>query len=133
MSLKLRPGHRVFVFREYTDMRAGFDKLSMYVREKLKAKIVDGDLFLFIGKTRKRIKGICYDGTGLILIAKKLEQGKFMKVEDLEHEEITVEELDWLMCGSVVRRRKFGTDALTKIETPLIVNKDETDRARNQY
>lgn len=131
MSLKLRPGHRVFVFREYTDMRAGFDKLSMYVREKMKARIVEGDLFLFIGKTRKRIKGICYDGTGLILIAKKLEQGKFMKLDDLEYEEITVDELDWLMCGSVVRRRKFGSDALTKNKTPITLIEHEADRARN--
>ena len=119
MSLKFRPNHRVFVFKEYTDMRAGFDKLSMLVRDRLKAKIVNGDLFLFIGKTRKRIKGICYDGTGLILIAKKLETGKFMRVDDLENEELTVEELDWLMCGSIVRKRKFGEEALTKKDNYL--------------
>jgi transposase len=122
MSLKLKPGHRVFVFKEYTDMRAGFDKLSMLVRDRLKAKIVNGDLFLFVGKTRKRIKGICYDGTGLILIAKRLETGKFMRMEDLENEELSVEELDWLMCGSIVRKRKFGEEALTKVPNYLNLN-----------
>ena len=132
MSLKLRPGHRVFVYKEYTDMRAGFDKLSMIVRERIKSRIVDGDLFLFIGKSRKRLKGICYDGTGLILIAKRIEQGKFMRVEDIEDEQLTVDELDWLMRGSVVKRTKFGEDALTKIQTNTIVETDDSDRARNE-
>lgn len=127
MSLKLRPNHRVFVFKEYTDMRSGFDRLSMFVREKMNAQIVDGDLFLFIGKNRKRMKGICYDGTGLILIAKRLEQGKFMRFEDLEYSELTVDELDWLMRGSVVKRAKFGDEALTKSEAALISNR-ESDR-----
>lgn len=122
MSLKLRPGHRVFVFREPIDMRAGFDRLSMLVREQMKAKLLDGDLFLFLGKNRKRLKGLCYDGTGLLLIAKRLEQGRFMRPEDLEFHELTVDELDWLLRGSVVKRAKFGEDALTSRALPVIVN-----------
>jgi hypothetical protein len=37
------------------------------------------------------------------------------RVKDLEKEELTVEERDWLMCGSIVRKRKFGEGALTKL------------------
>lgn len=73
MSFRLRSGHRVYVFTEYVDLRAGFNKLSMMVREKMKAKLLDGDLFLFMGKNRKKLKAICFDGTGLLLIAKRLE------------------------------------------------------------
>lgn len=124
MSLKLRPGHRVFVYKEYTDMRSGFDRLSMLIREKMKMALVDGDLFLFIGKNRKRLKGLCFDGTGLLLIAKRLEQGKFMRLEDLEFEQLTVEELDWLIRGSVVKRAKFGEEALTKHNPAFNVKKN---------
>lgn len=35
MSLSLRPGHRVFVYGEAIDMRWGFNRLSMIVREKM--------------------------------------------------------------------------------------------------
>lgn len=35
MSLKLKQGLRVFVYGEYIDLRSGFDKLSMLVREKM--------------------------------------------------------------------------------------------------
>jgi transposase len=61
----LKSDLRVFVYNEYVDLRAGFDKLSMFVREKMNAVLVDGDLFLFLGNNRKRLKAICYDGTGL--------------------------------------------------------------------
>lgn len=108
MSLRLKPDLKVFVYSEYVDLRAGFDKLSMIVREKLSRDLVDGDLFLFLGKNRKKLKAICYDGTGLLLIAKRMERGRFMCLEDLEEKEITVDELDWLMRGSIVRRAKFG-------------------------
>lgn len=84
MSLRLKADLRVFVYSEYVDLRAGFDKLSMLVREKVKANLVDGDLYLFLGKNRKKLKAICYDGTGLLLIAKRMERGRFMCLEELE-------------------------------------------------
>jgi transposase len=110
MSFRLKDELRVFVFGEYIDLRAGFDKLSMLVREKMNANLVDGDLFLFLGKNRKKLKAICYDGTGLLLIAKRMERGRFMALHELEETQITVEELDWLLRGSVVRRAKFGVN-----------------------
>ena len=117
MSIRLKEGLRVFVYSEYVDLRAGFDKLSMIVREKLNREVVDGDLFLFLGKNRKKLKAICYDGTGLLLIAKRMERGRFMGVEELEVSEITTEELDWLLRGSTIRRPKFGAIP----ETPVPV------------
>lgn len=41
MSLRLKPELRIFVYSEYVDLRAGFDKLSMFVREKMNAEKVD--------------------------------------------------------------------------------------------
>lgn len=84
MSFRLRDGHRVFVYSEYVDMRAGFERLSFYVREKMRQNLLEGDLFLFVGKSRRLLKGICYDGTGLLLVGKRLEQGRFMRLEELE-------------------------------------------------
>lgn len=108
MSLKFKPGVRVFVFSEAIDLRAGFDKLTYLVQEKLKFKLVDGDLFVFFGKSRKKVKLICYDGTGVVLINKRLERGTFMNLMDLEEREITTDELDQLLRGGVVRRPRFG-------------------------
>jgi transposase len=128
MSLRLKEGLRVFVYSEYVDLRAGFDKLTMIVNEKIKAKLVDGDLFLFLGKDRKRLKAICYDGTGTLMIAKKQDRGRFMALEDLEDREITVEELDWLLRGSIIRRPKFGTIPKTPLPHGLPIAIDARQR-----
>ena len=119
MSFRLREGHRVYVFTEAIDFRAGFDKLSMLVREKMKKELVEGDLFLFLGKNRRRLKAICYDGTGLMLLSKRLERGKFMSVAEFEETELTVEELNYVIQGGVVRRKYFGARALQKAAEPL--------------
>ena len=108
MSLKFKSHLRVFVFSEAIDLRAGFDKLTHIVEDRMKMKLIDGDLFLFMGRNRTKLKMICYDGTGVMLINKRLERGKFMSLYDLEHREITVDELDLLLRGSIVRRAVFG-------------------------
>src|SRR5271154_5401844 len=102
MSLKFKIDIRVFVFEGPIDLRAGFDRLTYLVREKMDAKLVDGDLFVFFGKNRRKVKMICYDGTGVVLLNKRLERGQFMNVLDLEESEITTEELDQLLRGGVV-------------------------------
>ena len=114
MSLSFRSGHRIFVLSEYIDMRAGFDRLSGYVRDRMKSKLVDGDLFIFLGTNRRRLKAIYYDGTGVVLLTKRLEHGHFMRLSQLENTEITVQEFELLFRGSVIRRSQFGESALTR-------------------
>lgn len=132
MSFRLRDGHRVYVYREAIDFRAGFDKLSMLVREKMKLDLVEGDLFLFLGKNRKRLKALCYDGTGLLLLSKRLERGKFMSVAEFEESELTAEELNYVLLGGVIRKKYFGESALKKSYEPLFSSGD-SNRAREGY
>ena len=132
MSFRLREGHRVFVYRERIDFRAGFDKLSMIVREKMQMALVEGDLFLFLGKNRRRLKSLCYDGTGLILIAKRLERGRFMSVEEFEETELTIEELNYVLAGGVVRKKYFGEKAFRGNKEPLFSPYGDA-RAGNEY
>lgn len=115
MSLRFKADLRVFVFSEQVDLRAGFDRLTSIVREKMDARLVDGDLFVFFGRSRTKVKMICYDGTGVVLINKRLERGRFMNLADLDEREVTQEELDILLRGGIVRRPKFGQMPLTKL------------------
>ncbi|MCB9083605.1 MAG: IS66 family insertion sequence element accessory protein TnpB [Bdellovibrionaceae bacterium] len=132
MSIRLRSGHRVFIYSDYQDLRAGFDSLAMVVREKMKRDLLEGDLFIFIGRNRKRLKALCYDGTGLLLFAKRLERGQFMALDRLEDFEITIEEMDQLLCGGYVRRRRFGEEALTLPRSQVSIHCYETPGARDQ-
>jgi len=97
-------GLRVFVYLEAIDMRSGFDRLLYYARDKMKALIDQGHVYLFFGKNRRRLKAIYFDGTGLVLVAKRMERGTFMSIRDLDRGEITVQDLRLVFHGSVIRR-----------------------------
>jgi transposase len=73
----LSRGLSVFAFTEPVDMRKSFNTLSALVEEGLKREVLTGDLFLFVSNDRKRAKVLYFDGTGLCLLSKRLEKGKF--------------------------------------------------------
>lgn len=68
---------KVFVALDPIDMRKGFEGLHAAVGEKLKADVRDGAIFAFTNKKRTRLKVLYFDGTGLWLMTKRLEQGTF--------------------------------------------------------
>jgi len=97
-------GLRVFVYREEIDMRCGFERLHSYCVHQMKAEMNQGHVYLFFGKNKRRIKVLCYDGTGLVLIAKRIERGGFMQLSELlGRSEITISELKLIMHGSKIR------------------------------
>lgn len=68
---------KVFVALDPVDMRKGFEGLHAAVGEKLKEEVRSGALFVFANKRRTRLKSLYFDGTGLWLMTKRLEQGTF--------------------------------------------------------
>jgi transposase len=76
---------RVFLAVEPCDMRKGFDGLCGLVSERLGEDVKSGALFVFTNKRRSRLKVLYFDGTGLWLMVKRLEEGTFSwpKVDDL--------------------------------------------------
>jgi transposase len=104
VRLRFEPGTRVFVFSQAIDMRWGFSKLQALVTEKMKANLFEGNLFLFLGKNPRRAKLLLFDGSGLILMVKRLDQGSFISVVDLfGTQEITQEDLKRLLDGANLR------------------------------
>ena len=77
-----RKGLRIFVYREPIDMRCGFEKLHSYCVHQMRALMDQGHVYLFFGKNRRRLKILFYDGSGLILIAKRIERGRFMSLDE---------------------------------------------------
>ncbi|MBX7209434.1 MAG: IS66 family insertion sequence element accessory protein TnpB [Verrucomicrobiaceae bacterium] len=57
--------------------RGGGDTLPALVGERLKEDSRSGTLFVFTNRRRKLIKVLYWDGTGMWLITKRLEQGTF--------------------------------------------------------
>ena len=68
---------KVFLALDPIDMRKGFEGLYAAVSEKLQADVKSGALFVFTNNKRTRLKVLYFDGTGLWLMTKRLEQGTF--------------------------------------------------------
>jgi transposase len=119
MGLIYKPESRVFIYNETIDMRAGFSKLHSIVIEKMKANLFEGNLFVFLGKNPRRAKVLLFDGSGLVLIVKRLDRGTFMKISDLHDvPEISQEELSRLLDG-VNLRVVFASRKMEKESQPF--------------
>jgi transposase len=76
--ISLAPGTKVFLACRPVDLRNGFDGLSAKVQQMIGADPFSGHLFLFRGKRGDYLKALYWDGSGLVLLAKRLEKGKFV-------------------------------------------------------
>ena len=74
----LPPGTRVWLAAGTTDMRKSFDGLAALVQESLGHNPFSGSMFVFRGRRGDRIKVLWFSGDGLCLLAKRLEDGKFV-------------------------------------------------------
>lgn len=68
---------KVFVALEPWDLRQGFNGLYAAVTERLGEDPKGGALFVFTNRRHTRLKILCWDGTGLWLLTKRLEAGTF--------------------------------------------------------
>lgn len=86
---------KIFVCKEATDMRASYDSLFARVKTILQKDPFSGHLFLFINRKRTSCKCIYYDGTGLVIISKRLENGTFSQINPFYKSEIVLTEAEF--------------------------------------
>lgn len=75
---------KIFVAVEPCDMRKGFNGLHAMASERLGEDPRQGALFVFINRRHNRIKILYFDGTGLWVMTKRLEQGTFSWPKSIE-------------------------------------------------
>ena len=81
---------KVFVCKEPTDMRASYDTLFAKAKGVMEQDPFSGHLFLFINSRRNSVKCLFYDGTGLVILAKRMEKGLFSRINPMHRGEITM-------------------------------------------
>ena len=75
--LQFAPGVKVYLACKPVDMRRGFDGLAADVAQTLRADPYSGAAFVFRSKRGDYVKILAWDGSGLILYWKRLEEGAF--------------------------------------------------------
>lgn len=70
-------GVRVLVATKPVDFRKGMDGLAAYVEQQLQADPFSGVVYVFRSKRADKVKLLFWDQTGLVLVTKRLEDGRF--------------------------------------------------------
>lgn len=86
---------KVYLSKDSTDMRASYDSLFQRVRDVVKEDPYSGHLFVFLNKRRTSCKCMYYDGTGLVLICKRLEHGLFARVNPFHSGDIVLTQAEF--------------------------------------
>lgn len=114
--LSVSASTKIFVALGATDMRKGFDGLHAAVENQLKQDPLSGALFLFFNRRCDRLKVLYWDGDGLAIWYRRLEQGTFQFPQTTSDDAVSVEirsdEFTMLLRGidlnSVKRRKRYS-------------------------
>ena len=119
-------GVEVFLYDQPCDMRRSFNTLSALVQQSFRRDLLEGDLFLFVGKDRKRAKVIYFDGTGLCVFAKRLSTGQFLAPWKMAQKQISLSELALFIEGATAVRQRLSPPVLRKADLKMMPVETET-------
>lgn len=69
---------RIYVATEPVDFRKGMDGLAAIVQSEFDLDPFSGAIFIFRAKRTDRLKIVVWDGTGLVLVYKRIEGAGFI-------------------------------------------------------
>lgn len=102
-------------------MRASYDTLFSKAKGVLNQDPFSGHLFLFINARRTSIKCLYYDGTGFVLLCKRLEKGLFYRINPMFKGEMTLTAAEFaLFFEGADLEKRF-------IESPREIKKSSLD------
>ncbi len=115
----------VYAFGAPADLRKGLDGLSGLVTGELDQDPLSGDLFLFVNRAQTLAKVLVWDGTGLCVYSKRLEQGRFAclwREREEDRLRLTMSELTLFLEGSKLIGKM-------RLSPPLFVREKVADAA----
>ena len=97
----------MFLATGFTDLRRGIDDLASIVQQQFELDPFSNTLYLFCGRRRDRIKALYWDGTGYVLLYKRLTEKRFQwPRNEQELKLLTKQEFRWLMEGLQIEQPK---------------------------
>jgi transposase len=105
-------------------MRASYDTLFARTKGVLTKDPFSGHLFVFINKRRTSIKCLYYDGTGLVLVCKRLERGIFSRINPYYPGEIVLTHAEFALFfeGASLEKRFIESPSEIKRSFPVSQN-----------
>lgn len=110
---------KIFVCKEPTDMRASYDTLFQRAKTVLSKDPFSGHLFLFVNRRRTSCKCLYYDGTGFVIIAKRLERGTFSRINPFYSTEVVLTEAEFGLFFEGANLEKRFIDSPSEVKRSL--------------
>ncbi len=111
---------KIYVNKNHTDMRESYDGLFNRAKNILRKDPFSGHLFLFINKKRSSCKCLYYDGTGMVIVAKRLEKGLFSKINPSYKKEIILTQAEFSLFFEGANLEKRFIDSPAEIKKHLM-------------
>ena len=108
-------------------MRASYDTLFAKAKGVLQKDPFSGHLFVFISSRRTLVKCLYYDGTGLVILMKRMERGQFSRINPLHAGEVTLTAAEFALFfeGADLERRFISRPG----SAPLIDSPSEIEKS----
>jgi len=74
----LGSSHRFYLFNGHCDMRKSFDGLCGLINSNMQRQATNGEVFVFLNRSRTHIKLLHWEKGGFVLYYKRLESGTFL-------------------------------------------------------
>lgn len=109
-------GVRAYVCVQPVDMRKSIDGLSQLVQPLFSADAFGGQVFVFLGKRRDKVKLLWWDRHGFWLAYKRLERGRFPPPEEIARRALSAAELMAYLEGiDLTRARRLAEVRATRL------------------
>jgi transposase len=86
---------KIFISKTPADMRASYDSLFAQAKDVIEEDPMSGHLFVFINTRRTCCKCLYYDGTGLVIVSKRLEHKLFCKINPYHQGKIVLTQAEF--------------------------------------
>ena len=98
---------RVFACKVPADLRGSFDSLYKKTKDLIGLDPNSGHMFLFVNKNRNRVKVLFHDGSGYVIVAKRLDRGRFSKFNPYFRKEIILTQAEFALFfeGAQINKR----------------------------
>jgi transposase len=111
-------------------MRASYDSLCARAKVVLSQDPFSGHLFLFVNRSRTSCKVLYYDGTGFVIISKRLEQGQFSRLNPLYPGEVVLTEAEFgLFFEGANLEKRFIESPREIVKKPLSIRQKDLKNA----
>lgn len=92
---------KIFVWSEQVDGRSGKDTLAGLVSREMRTSVFNGDVYVFVSLTQRRVKVLFHDGSGVVMVSKILDAGTVFPLLQGENGQVTLnaDQFDALFHG----------------------------------